>query len=107
MNKVSAYYEEGYAPNGVMGFYTQRIKDRKDAVKALEDFIQNDSEDFLENYKESNGEDFVFNKENVKETRYHTHRDCGMSTIDGDGYCVECPDHNFTSNGRITFIYTV
>ncbi len=105
MKIVQTYYEEAYRVNPPMGFYTKGIHEKEEAVLALRSYIKNDSEDFLENYKESNGEHFAFDELNVKKVRYHTHRDCGIETIDGDGACCVCLDHNFISSGRVTFVY--
>lgn len=107
MKIVSPYYEEAYIRNGVMGFYTQGIKNRAEAINALKNYIEKDDDEFLEEFKKSYGKDFVFDERNVRESKYQTHKACGMMTVDGDGECVECFDYQFTSGGRISFIYKI
>lgn len=107
MKIVSPYYEEAYIRNGVMGFYTQGIKNREEAINALKNYIEKDDDEFLEEFKNSYGKDFVFDERVVKESRYHRHRKCGTITVDGGSECVECFDYQFTSGGRISFIYKI
>lgn len=99
------YYEEGCVSNGVMGFYAKGYKTIDEATNAIKKFIEEDSDDFLEEYEDREMEPFVFDESNVKQSTMHTHKACGIETIDSDGYCCECTDHYFTSPGRTIFTY--
>lgn len=84
------FFTEGH------GMYARYCSTKEQALKAMKQLLVDDLLDKDEGFTKS------VKLENIKETRYYTHKRCDGFTF-GDNTCFECGDQCGT-NGRRAFI---